>query len=35
MMKLGKVSSRTKGVPIVGFADDVARLVPGAVYPIL
>lgn len=33
MIKLGKVSAKTRGPVIIGFGEDVTCLVPGAMYP--
>lgn len=34
MIKLGRVSSRTKGPVVIGFAEDILRLIPGSNYPL-
>lgn len=34
MIKLGKVSSRTKGPIVIGMAEDVGRKFPGFYYPV-
>lgn len=33
MIKLGKVSSHTKGPIVIGMAEDINRKFPGSNYP--
>lgn len=34
MIKLGRISTRTKGPVVIGFAEDIARTIPGNKYPL-
>lgn len=34
MIKLGRVSIRTKGPVVIGFAEDVNRQFPGRNFPV-